>query len=166
MRSKSNYMFRSDSDEVRQLSSKKIISITDRRGLLPGVMLTQQETSPNKPKLQWCDAEKSFLTSITSSFLLGGEEKAAFAKCPHNPIARRIFTFHTVSLLLIFQSSQSRCLSLSVSSTHPVSFLLQLPMCKRLFNDSVQCLNSSLGVTKAHTLAGRSRFPWGYLIAK
>lgn len=41
--------------------------------------------------------------SSISRFLIEREEKVAFAKCPQNPRARRIFTSQTVSLPLIFQ---------------------------------------------------------------
>lgn len=98
-------------------------------------------------------AETDPLTSIcclTSSVLIDREEKVAFANCPQNPRARRIFTFQAVSLLLIFQSSSSPCQFLTDTRWH---FSLNA-MCKRLFNDSGQCLSGHLGVTGAHTLVG------------
>lgn len=54
------------------------------------------------------------LTSMASSFVIEREEKFAFAKCRQKPTTRRIFTFQTVGLLLIFQRSQSQCLTQSV----------------------------------------------------
>lgn len=99
------------------------------------------------------NAETNLLTSVwwpISSFLTEREEKVAFANCPQNPRARRIFTFLAVGLLLIFQGSQSLCQSLTDT-------LCRFPlntMCERLFNDSDQCLSGHLGVTAAHTLVG------------
>lgn len=95
-------------------------------------------------KTQLSNTETSSLTSMTSSFFIEREEKGAFAKCPQNPTTRRIFTFQTVSLLLIFQCSQ--CQSLSRSLCHSCF----TDMCKRLFNDSGQCQRGHLGQT-VHT---------------
>ena len=93
--------------------------------------------------------QKHLLTSMWSpTFLTEREEKVAFANCPQNPRARRIFTSQTVSLPLIFQSP--RAWSLTGTLCH---FSLNA-MCKRLINDSGLCLSGHLGVTGAHTLVG------------
>lgn len=100
----------------------------------------KQQRDPN-PAIQY---RTSPLTSMASSFVIEREEKFAFAKCWQKPTTRRIFTFQTVGLLLIFQRSQPQCLTQSVCHS------CFTDMCKRLFNDSGQCQRGHLGQT-VHT---------------
>lgn len=113
----------------------------------------------NGIKTQLSNRETSSLTSRASNFFIEREEKVAFAKCPQNPTSRRIFTFQTASLPLIFQRSQ--CQSLTPSLCHSC-----FTMCKRLFNDSGQCQRGHLGQT-AHTPKWEEQMiTWAHLISK
>lgn len=85
----------------------------------------EKETTKHRHGYNATAQKQTALTSIcwpTSSFLIDREEKVAFAICPHNPRARRIFTSQTVSLLLIFQRSESPC---PVSRSNLMTFLLK-----------------------------------------
>lgn len=140
----------SDSDGDRQPSSQKRIRVLDREARLPRLCSYKMnisravKQSSTEIKNQLSNTETSPLTSMASSFVIEREEKFAFAKFRQKPTTRRIFTFQTVGLLLIFQRSQSQCL------THSLCHSCFTDMCKGLFNDSGQCQRGHLGQT-VHT---------------
>lgn len=135
----------SDSDGARQPLPQKRILVLESEAWLPRLRSNKMniswlaKQSSTESKTQRVDTETSPLTSMASSFVIAREEKFAFAKCRQEPTTRRIFTFPTVGLLLIFQRSQSQCL------THSLCHSCFTAMCKSLFNDSGQCQRGHLG---------------------
>lgn len=116
--------------------------------------------SSTEIKNQLSNTETSPLTSMASSFVIERAEKFAFAKFRQKPTTRRIFTFQTVGLLLIFQRSQSQCL------THSLCHSCFTDMCKGLFNDSGQCQRGHLGQTVHTPKWEEQMITWAHLLSQ
>lgn len=147
----------SHSDGDRQPSSQKRIWVLDREAWLPRLCSYKMnisqavKQSSTEIKTQLSNTETSPLTSMASSFVIEREENFAFAKCRQKPTTRRIFTFQTVGLLLIFQRSQSQRLT----HTQSVSFLLHR-----------QCQRGHLGQTVQTPKWEEQMITWAHLMLK
>lgn len=156
----------SDSDGDRQPSSQKRIRVFDREAWLPclhsnKINISQAGTqSSTEIKTQLSNTETSPLTSMASSFVREREEKFAFAKCRQKPTTRRIFTFQTVGLLLMFQRSKPQRL------THSLCHSCFTDMCKRLINDSGQCQRGHLAQTVHAPKWEEQMITWAHLMSK